>query len=174
MFAHEVRCANPDIAGVDVRHRELKTEQFVPLVNGRAVVQIFTENARIFLADALDNRYAMSIDYTLNKLLHLDHIAEKCYEKNKTNVLLLLYMYDKIEHFRQVNADTVDVLKRVYELDIVSEFQKRKIFSALLRYYFDNFEGDLLDEALESIDWEDVNPGDRQQYIEYCAVRHCY
>lgn len=39
-------------------------------------------------------------------------------------------MYDKIEHFRQVNADTVDVLKRVYELDIVSEFQKRKnIFS---------------------------------------------
>ena len=48
-------------------------------------------------------------------------------------------MYDKIEHFRQVNADTVDVLKRVYELDIVSEFQKRKIFSALLRYYFDNF-----------------------------------
>lgn len=174
MFAHEVRCANPDIAGVYVRHRELKTEQFVPLVNGRAVVQIFTENARIFLADALDNRYAMSIDYTLNKLLHLDHIAEKCYEKNKTNVLLLLYMYDKIEHFRQVNADTVDVLKRVYELDIVSEFQKRKIFSALLRYYFDNFEGDLLDEALESIDWEDVNPGDRQQYIEYCAVRHCY
>ncbi len=83
-------------------------------------------------------------------------------------------MYDKIEHFRQVNADTVDVLKRVYELDIVSEFQKRKIFSALLRYYFDNFEGDLLDEALESIDWENVNPGDRQQYIEYCAVRHCY
>lgn len=53
-------------------------------------------------------------------------------------------------------------------------FRKEKIFSALLRYYFDNFEGDLLDEALESIDWEDVNPGDRQQYIEYCAVRHCY
>lgn len=48
MFAHEVRCANPDIAGVYVRHRELKTEQFVPLVNGRAVVQIFTENAQAF------------------------------------------------------------------------------------------------------------------------------
>lgn len=174
MFANEVRCANPDIVGVYVRHRELKEEQFVPIVNGRAVVHIFSENARIFLADALDNRYANSIDYTLNKLLHLDYLADRCFEKNKTNTLLLIHMYDKLEHLRQVNADTVEVLKKVYELEMVSDFQKKKIFSALLRYYFDNCEGDLLDEALKNINWEDVNPGDRRQYIEYCAVRHCY
>ena len=174
MFAHEVRCSNPDIVGVYVRHRELKDEQFVPVVNGTAVVQIFTENAQIFLADSLDNRYAMSIDYTLNKLLHLDHLPDKCFEMNRTNVCLQLYMYDKIEHFRPISADTVDVLRKVYELEIVSGYQKRKIFSALLRYYFDNFEGELLDESLNSIDWNDVNPGDRKQYIEYCAVRHCY
>ena len=66
------------------------------------------------------------------------------------------------------------MLRRVYELDIVSAYQKRKIFSAMLRYYFDNFEGDLLDEALKTIDWNEVSPGDRKQYIEYCTVRHCY
>ncbi|MDY5181851.1 DUF5717 family protein [Butyribacter sp.] len=174
MFAHEIQCSNPDIVGVYVRHRELKDEQFVPVVNGKAVVQVFTENAQVFLADALDNRYAMSIDYTLNKLLHLDYLADKCFEMNRTNACLLLFMYDKIEHFRQINADTVDVLRRVYELDIVSAYQKRKIFSAMLRYYFDNFEGDLLDEALKTIDWNEVSPGDRKQYIEYCTVRHCY
>ncbi len=174
MFAHEIRCSNPDIVGVYVRHRELKEEQFVPVVNGRAVVQIFTDNAQIFLADALDNRYSMSIDYTLNKLLHLDDLADKCFEMNRKNICLLLYMYDKIEHLRQINANSVDVLRRVYELELVSEYQKRKIFSSLLRYYFDNFEGELLDEALQTIDWNNVNPGDRKQYIEYCAVRHCY
>ena len=59
---------------------------------------------RYFFADALDNRYAMSIDYTLNKLLHLDYLADKCFEMNRTNACLLLFMYDKIEHFRQIKC----------------------------------------------------------------------
>jgi len=174
MFSHEIICNNPDITGVYVRHRELKDEEFVPLVHGRAVVHIFTEQSHVFLADGLDNRYIMSIDYTANKLLNLDHLAGRCFEMNKTDTGLLLYLYDRADHLHQTGASAMEVHSKVINIEGLSDYQHRKVFSALVKYYFDNFEGQLLDDALASMDWDNVSSSERAQFIEYCAVRHCY
>ncbi len=174
MFSHEITCYNPDIAGVYVTHRELKKDEFVPLKNGKAIVQIFTQQSHVFLADRQDNRYTMSIDYTSNKMLHLDHLAEKCFDKNKNDIGLLLYLYDKADHFHQRGDMVIEVRKNIFEAEEISEYQKSKVFSTMLRYYYDNFEGELLDAALSTIDWSLVSVSDREQFIEYCAVRHYY
>ncbi len=174
MFCHEVLCENPDIVGVYVTHRELKGEEFVPFQNGRAVIRIFTANYQIFLADKMDNRYASSIDYTVNKLLHLDHLAKKCMEKNGDDYRLLLYLYDKAERMNQHGKDVMDIRRRVLEIPELSSYHYKKAFSSLVRYYYDNFEGELLDATLERLDWELVNPADRTQFVEYCAVRRFF
>lgn len=174
MFSHEILCSNPDIIGVYVRHRELKKEEFVPLIQGRAVVQIFTQQSHVFLADRLDNRYIMSIDYTTNKLLNLEHLADKCFEKNRDDVRLLLYLYDRADHLHQNGSSAMEVRRSIINIEGLSEYQHRKVFSALIKYYYDNFEGEFLDEALMSMDWNDISSSDREQFIEYCAVRHCY
>lgn len=174
MFCHEVLCENPDIIGVYVTHRELKGEEFVPFTNGKAIIRIFTENYQIFLADKLDNRYASSIDYTVNKLLHLDYLAKKCLEKNGDDYRLLLYLYDRAERLNQHGKDVVDIRRRVLEIPNLSSYHYKKAFCSLVRYYYDNFEGELLDATLERLDWALVNPADRVQFIEYCAVRRFF
>lgn len=174
MFSHEVICNNPDIVGIYVRHQELEKEEFVPLVHGRAVVHVFTGQAQVFLADGLDNRYTMSIDYTSNKLLHLDHLAAGCFEKNKTDTRLLLYLYDTVGHLHQSDPFVIEVYSHVIDIEGLNSHQYRKIFSSLMKYYFDNFEGELLDRELVSLDWDNVRSSDREQFIEYCAVRHFY
>lgn len=174
MFCHEVICENPDIVGVYVTHRELTGEEFVPFQNGKAIVRIFTENYQIFLADKLDNRYALSIDYTANKLLHLDHLAAKCLEKNGEDYRLLLYLYDKAERLNQQGKDIIDIRRRVLDIPNLSDYHYKKAFCSLVRYYYDNFEGELLDATLEKLDWSMVNPADRNQFVEYCAVRRFF
>lgn len=174
MFCHKITCDNPDIVGVYVRHRELKGEEFVPLTKGEAVVTIFTEQAQIFLADALDNRYVLSINYTTSKLLHLDHLAQKCLEKNGSDIRLLLYLYDRADHLNQTGKHVMEIRRKVLGIPELSDYHRRKGFSALLRYYYDNFEGELLDAALEQMDWKEISVSDREQFIEYCAVRHCF
>lgn len=174
MFCHEVLCENPDIVGVYVTHRELKGEEFVPFKDGKAVIRIFTENYQIFLADRMDNRYALSIDYTVNKLLHLEHLAAKCLEMNGEDFRLLLYLYDKAERLNQSGRDIMEIRRRVLEIPNLSSYHYKKGFCSLVRYYYDNFEGDLLDATLEKLDWSLVNPGDRKQFVEYCAVRRCF
>jgi len=174
MFCYEVLCENPDIVGVYVTHRELKGEEFVPFKDGKAVIRIFTENYQIFLADRMDNRYALSIDYTVNKLLHLEHLAVKCLEMNGDDFRLLLYLYGKAERLNQSGRDIMEIRRRVLEIPNLSSYHYKKGFCSLVRYYYDNFEGELLDATLEKLDWSLVNPGDRKQFIEYCAVRHCF
>ncbi len=174
MFSYQVICNNPDIAGVYVKHRELKEEAFVPLVHGKAIIHIFTEQSQVFLADRLDNRYTMSIDYTTNKLLNLDHLAVKCFEKNKSDMELVLYLYDRAEHLHQTKEPSLELQKGVINISGLSHSQYKKVFTSLLKYYFDNFEGELLDESLVSMNWDNIRSTDRMQLIEYCAVRHCY
>lgn len=174
MFCHEIICENPDIVGVYVTHRELSKEEFVPFQNGRAIVRIFTEHYRIFLADKLDNRYASSIDYTANKLLQLDFLAEKCFKENGDDYRLLLYLYDKAERLNQHGKDIMEIRRRVLDIPNLSKYHYRKAFCSLVRYYFDNFEGELLDATLEKLDWSFVNPADRTQFVEYCAIRRFF
>lgn len=174
MFTHTVICHNPEIVGVYVKHRELEKEEYVPFVKGKANVTILTEQAQIFLADALDNRYASSIDYTLNKLLRLEHLAERCLEFQGVDRRLLLYLYDRADHLNRTGSHVMEIRRRVLELSGLTELFQRKVFSGLLRYYYNNYEGDLLDTALEQMDWHQVDTADRELFIEYCAVRKCF
>ncbi len=171
MFAHEVICTNPEIVGAYVRHMELEREEYVPLVNGRAIVRLFTENAAIFLADGSDGRYAVSIDYTVNKLVNLDHLAKKCFEKNKTDVGLLLHLCDKSSKAPKYGGMVPELASEAVKMDGISRYLRRKALSSLIKYYYDNFEGELLDEALDGVSWEDVAGSDRPLFIECCAVR---
>lgn len=174
LFAREITCYNSDIVGVYVRHRELENEEFVPLIQGKAIVSVFTGNAQIFLADAKGNRYVQSIDYTLNRLLHLNFLAQKCLEYAGDNMKLQLYLYEKADSMNQTGDYVVELRKRVMEIPQLSSIYRKKVFSALARYYFENFEGELLDYQLEHMDWHQVEASERNQFIEYCAVRHCF
>ena len=63
MFTQEIRCDNPNIVSVVVVHKELEEEVTTALNNGRAYMQLYTDNANIFLNDTFGNRYAVSIKY---------------------------------------------------------------------------------------------------------------
>ena len=174
MFAHEITCSNHNIAGVYVNHRELDGEEFVRFISGRAVVNIYTGNVRLFLADRLENRYCGSVDYMDDKLLHLDHLAEKCYEINRNDKGLLLYLYNSADAFKRSENDRLELYKNVWDIEQLEGRQRRKIFNYILKFYFNNFEGDKLDTTLQQLDWERIDPADFEQLIEYLAVRHCY
>lgn len=173
MFTHEITCYHPDIVGVYVRHRELEGEEFVPLVQGKAVVSLFTEQAKVFLADGLDNRYYEAIDYIDRKLLHLDHLADKCFSKNSDNVKLLLHLYDRYVHMNSQGENMRKLRGGVLAIPNLDGHTRRKVFAAQIRDYYDSFEGELLDHELVSLDWGQVSVSERASFIEYLSVRHC-
>lgn len=174
MYQYEVLCDNPDVKGVAVLHRELTGEQYVPLVDGRAVVQMFTDGARIILIDKKGNRYADTVPFTVRRLLNMDDCAQACYEHNKDDKRLLLYLYEKNEAYNKTGDVVINIRRRVMELEDLSVIYKRRCHASLARYYYDNFEGDLLDDMLRGLNWDYVGNGHRGEFIQYCIIRKIF
>lgn len=174
LFAREIRCDDPHIAGVVVRHRQLQQEETAAFVNGRAMIAVFTAQPQIFLTDRLGRRYSSSIGYTVHRMVHLDHLIVKCLPYVGDNVRVLLHLYEKAVSENRTGEDIAGMRRRILGIAGLEPEWKKSLFAIQMQYYFDNFQGELLDRELEHMDWEQVLSRDRGKFIEYCAVRHKY
>ncbi len=174
LFAREIRCSDPRIAGVVVRHRELQQEETAAFVKGKAMISVFTPEPQIFLTDREGRRYASSIGYTVHRMVHLDHLVEKCLPFVGDNVRVLLYLYQRAVQENRSGEDISQLRRRVLGIAGLDSHFRKSLFAIQMQYYFDNFQGELLDTELEHMDWENILPRDRSRFMEYCAVRHKY
>lgn len=173
MFCHEIRCNNPNICGVYVKHPELQEEKYAALKQGAAVVTILTEQAEIYLADREGRRYKEAIDYSSEKLLHLDHLAETCLEYQKSDSKLLLFLYGQTEQNHWKDEMAMKLGKQVFQMEEISREFRSAVFYRMLQYY-QKQESDFLDELLDSLDMEILSPAGRVLFIKYCAGREKY
>lgn len=174
LFAREIRCSDPRIAGVVVRHRELQQEEGAAFVGGKAMISIFTPEPQIFLTDREGRRYSSSIGYTVHRMVHLDHLIEKCLPFVGDNIRVLLYLYEKAVQENRSGDEVAQLRRRILGIAGLDSSYRKSLFAIQMQYYFDNFQGELLDVELDHMDWENILPRDRGKFMEYCSVRHKY
>ncbi len=174
IFAREIRCEDKRITGVVIQHKELMQEEKAAFLKGRAIVSIFTDDPQIFLTDREGRRYSSSIRYTVHQIVHLEHLAKKCLEYVGDNIRLLLHLYEHAARADRIGEDVAALRRRVLGITGLEISYRKKLFAIQMQYYFDNFQGEILDRELERMDWEEILPRDRERFIEYCTVRHKY
>ncbi|MCH5273712.1 MAG: hypothetical protein J1E35_08560 [Lachnospiraceae bacterium] len=174
LFSYYVECDNKEMTAVSVLHKEEEKEKIVPLVSGAAVVHIYTEDAKLLLLDARGNRYFPTSDCRIFRLLHEEDLLARCYELAGENRILLLNLLEKVYNYRTVDTDSVELSKRVARVDgLLEEFRQREIHF-LIRYCYDNFQGELMDGYLAKINLDYLNKEERNQMIELLIVRGRY
>lgn len=173
MFQREIQCDRPGIVGVAVYHPELEREETVHFLRGRAAVSVYTSGAQIFLVDAGGNRYLHSIGYTVHPYLPVEDLAERCLEQTGDHEGLLLYLYEQAMKNDLAGDEAIELRKRVMGIRGLCDRKRKKVLASLVRFYFEHFEGELLDYQLHHLEWSEVDRSDRPLFIEYCAIRHC-
>lgn len=173
MFQHRICCDNPHMVKVCVRHPELQKEEIAVLKKGSAVVTILHEHAQISLLDAEDRSYTTAIKYSDEKILHLDHLAEACIEYQKSDSRLLLYLYEQAERKNRKDRSSMQLRKKVYQLEGLSDAFRAKVFMQILQYC-QKQKDDSLDDLLDALDMSILSPSDRVLFIQYCADREHY
>ncbi len=174
MYKQEIYCNNPNIKGVYVAHKEMNSEVYAPFVNGGAQIDIYTESAELYLVDGYDNRYFTTIDYTLNKLMRPEEFANICIEYNVSHQMLLLNLSEKVQIYQKADVKSIELRKRVLQIPSLSkEYYKENILT-LIDYYYDYYEGELLEAYLLEIDFKDLNKEERNKIIELCIIRDLY
>lgn len=174
MFSNELYCQNSNMKGVLVLHKELDREIYVPLEEGVARISIFTENAHIFLVDKEDNRYAATIDYTLNKLLHMEELADICLKKAPDNGMLLLYEAEQMELYHKHADNITNTRRRIILMDELKGEYRRNCALKLIDYYYESFDGEQLDALLGMLDFSHLETDQRCKMLEYLILRELY
>ena len=153
---------DPSIRYVLVYHEELKKEEKCPLKNGRANVQIYTENHRIFLEDENGNRYESSVPYTIKNMLTDIRFREYCLRLAPDSAGLLLNICSS----EKPDRETVPKYAALLEMEEIRETYRKKLRQELLDFYCQNPGEESLYEFLHEINLTAFAKTDRYHLTE--------
>lgn len=174
MFRQEIICNNPVMEAVCVIHKEIINEQIVPIVNGRAYVDIYSPDAYIFVIDRKGNRYYQTEDYTVRKLLHMDSYADRCAQYCVDDEGLLLHLYSRYMKDYKNGEEVITIRSLAHKQLMLRSYYKKNNMSALIDYYYEHADGEHLDEMLDIINLEESNRNTRSKWIQLYIVRGKY
>lgn len=173
MFTYELSCDNPDMVSVAVIHKELEEEESVPLSEGRAYIQIYTENAQIFLIDTMGNRFSVSIEYSV-KPLFLPEDFEGLDEDKADHPKLLLYLNEHYRDYRVMSEKSIGIRRKVLLIPGLKPEYYADCLLAIIDYYYEAYDEALLRHYLAMLDLGKVNGSDRIKFMEYMVARGYY
>lgn len=174
MFMHKITCKNPKMTGIYIAHKECKKEQYVAIENGEALIPLYTENVKLFFADANGNRYVKYVqEYTLEKLIPFEKYAADCYDLEIRNEMLLMYLLEQVERY-QYGGEKYASVQYMIDDSKLREGYQRKYQMNRVRYYYDHYEEEKLEEMLQNMDISAMYRSDRIEIMEIGITRGLY
>lgn len=178
IFTYCLECKNAAMESVCVAHKEEKSVYTVPLTvtEGKksALVPIYTEDAVVFLVDGDGNRYLMTETDKLYRLMHVDNLLEICYEIGSDNRRLLLYIEEKNKNYNTHNKMRIDLQKQLSGMSGIKDEVKNACVMSLVEYYYENYDGELLESYLQILNLELLSTKDRERIMELMVLRDMY
>ncbi|MGN0166265.1 MAG: DUF5717 family protein [Lachnospiraceae bacterium] len=174
LFRCEVRCNNPLMRCVCVSHKELEDEVIVPLINGEAQVDLFTDDARVFMLDASNNRYILSDEVTIENLMASDDLSITAYRCDRENEKLIFNMAEKAHKLRKYDQASIELRKQAVAISGISERGREVYLSELVFYFYDHAQDELSEEDLKRLDYRLLSPAKRGKFIGLLILREQY
>jgi len=178
IFTYQVECKDSRIQQVCVAHKEEKDVQLVPFEsrNGvrQALVQIYTENAEVFLVDGKGCYYQLNREDKLFRLMHVDNFLETCYEIGSDNRKLLLHMWEKNKNYNRQDNMMMELQKQISQMEGLREEIKNSCVVSLVEYYYEHYNVELLESYLNAVNLRLLSTKDREKMLEMMILRDMY
>lgn len=170
LYRKELICNNPDICSVVVVHEQLCLEDNYQLTDGRTQVNIFSEDAKIFLVDFSGNRLSETMEYRLETFLNPEEYENTCLAYSN-HPMLLLHLYDRYKKNRVMNETSIEVRKQVLKLEKLKPEYYGDCLLELIEYYYENYEEELLEHYLDLLEIHKIRQESRIRVIELYLLR---
>ncbi len=173
-FLYELECPNKKIKSVAVSHKEIEEEELVTVTDQKAYVHLLTDNSQIVLIDGNNQRFFITVGYSIRKISHLEKFYDRMISLAPDNSKLLLYLADKAQYYQKFDEQAIELRKRVALLPELTKDYRKEFIQTLIHYYYDNFEGEILESYLMKIDLHSIERNGRSKLIEFMIVRDLY
>lgn len=169
-----ITCEQENIREVIVIHKEIAGAERYPVVDGKAYVQMYTEDAAVVFVDFDGIRYGESVKHTIKRLLHMDEYMDLCFEMSAENNSLIIFEADRYLKYRKNPDKSISILKYLTGMESVRQSYKVYVEREIIDYYATNYDFDAVDEYLMSADGYDLGTKSRIKLIELMIVRGMY
>ncbi|EET61819.1 hypothetical protein BRYFOR_06011 [Marvinbryantia formatexigens DSM 14469] len=166
LFTYEITCENPHIRHVIAIHRQLRGEQRVQLVQGKACVQIYSPDCCLLLEDRDGARIADLSFAAHRRLLAVPALEEYCRGQVPLPEGMLLHDCCSLMEEAPVSEGDTGRLVRFMELPQLGDESRRSVQEKLLLYYSGHPRDAYLTEYLERADFEELSGEHMQELVE--------
>lgn len=166
LFTCEICCKDPNASAVAVVHRQLEEIQTVIFSKHTANVQIYTEDACIFIIDREGRWHTKGFDYTITRLLKGSDMFSMCRRIAPDSPGFLLYSCTEAQRSRDITQEKIRDFFGMLEFVDVKEDYKQQLRKEILEYYYDNLQDDTLYEHLHDMDLEVFAAVDKAKTVE--------
>ncbi|BCN30019.1 DUF5717 family protein [Anaeromicropila herbilytica] len=165
-FQYEIQCANQNIRGLYVVHKEIEEEKFVPLIDGHAVVSIYSTDAYIILVDKQENRYVTTVDYTMYPFLNVRPYLDKCYECSDIKQIVLTMM-ESPSFLESQKSRQLDYKVKALEIPNIRKKYQESILKSIFYEDSEYIEEKELMQFLDVIDITNVRRQEINPLLEF-------
>ena len=135
MNSYEVYVLDKAARSIVVVYPELNGEKIYDLVDGRAFVALYSENAIILTGDAFGNRY-YSKDMVVDKIFHMQNLIDRAYDIDENHDMNRLEKLGIISESDSIDLEDVELVEvALEEIDIDVRF-KNLLLSKLIEYFW--------------------------------------
>lgn len=169
-----ITCEQENIREVVVIHKEIAGAERYPVVDGKAYVQMYTEDSAVVFVDFDGMRYGKSVKHTIKRLLNMDEYMDLCFEMSAENDWLILFEADRYLKYRKNPEKSIGILKYMTGMENVRRAYKVYVEREIIDYYSTNYDFDAVDEYLMVADGSKLGTKSRVKLIELMIVRGIY
>lgn len=171
LFMHRIYVDNPKVKNVVVIHEKLNGESIYPVVKNVCMIPIYGNEYKLFMQGEGGNRFTKSIHYENKQFMEPDKQISCISGYMQDRLSFDMYMCELEKNHIAVTRDNVRRLKNLAESELVAESFKKEIRTRLLKFYYDNDMIWELDAFLEDIDADNMDAGERAEFIRYMVSR---
>jgi hypothetical protein len=165
LFLRKLTCQEKRIRQVEVSYEQLEETFVVPLVQGSALIPIYTPGASICLVDEQGRRYRKTVPYEMKRILIEPKFLQTCIHQLKDHLGLNLYLLDgKGDH--RLQPENLDVAMRLLSDDRVRESYQQKLKLEFLEYERKHHRLDKMDKRFRISDTDSLSRSAQAAYIE--------
>lgn len=132
-YTYEISTEYDNLSQVIVLHKGLVSPNVSPVVDGKAVVKLYTKDDQILLQDKTGKVFIKTIPYKVEKCIGDEHIREIIKLKCSNHIGFLLSSC----YMMVVNDDNAMLYKNLLDYDGIQDYFKREIRKSLLWYFYE-------------------------------------
>lgn len=173
LFKNEITTDWKKAVNMAVSHKELREPSFVKVENGSAIADIFTDNPAIVLLDNEGNRCVASFETKVRKMINRPDLFKLMMDKCRSDKKVMLNRLEAAK-YEGMNDEVISLYAKCVEMDSLEDGFLLECRKTLIDYYYDNFEGDLLESQLIRVDLKELSSADRLRMMELMIFRELY